>query len=60
MDDGGFGNEDNGGFGNEDGGFGNEDNGIDNEEDNDCDVLKMNTFWSRCNWMMLVGGATMK
>jgi hypothetical protein len=28
MDDGGFGNEDNGGLGNEDGGFGNEDNGI--------------------------------
>jgi hypothetical protein len=39
MDDGGFGNEDNGGFGNEDGGFGNEENGIENEEDNDRDVL---------------------
>jgi hypothetical protein len=39
MDDGGFGNKDNGGFGNEGGGFGNEDNGIENEEDNDRDVL---------------------
>jgi hypothetical protein len=39
MDDGEFGNEDNGGSGNEDGGFGNEEDGKENEEDNDRYVL---------------------